>query len=115
VTYRPRRLKQAKSPMTAAAWRFFLAPENSTADYYACVEESKISPEAVDSLLQFYFCPNDWQETWRDHKAEIIAEWLARFPDRDKRAAHRRWALQCYQDRLRAIFMAEKDRTAVKN
>ena len=96
--------------MTAAAWRYFLAPENTTDDFYACSDECKVRPEAADDLLQFYYFAHDWKETWRDHKAEIQAEWAARFPDREKRAAHRRWALQCFQDRLRMKFLAERDR-----
>ena len=113
--HRERRLKQAKTPMSAAAWRFLLAPQYTTDDYYFCVEECKVRPECADDLLQYYFCPNDWKETWRDHRAQIEAEFAARFPDPEKRAAHRRWALQNYQDRLRAISVAEKDRTALKN
>lgn len=113
MTYRPRRLKQAKGPMTAAGWRFFLAPENTVDDYYALSEECKTRPEVADDLLQFYYCPNDWKETWRDHKSEIIAEWTARFPEREKRETHRRWACQSYQDRLRAIFLAERARARI--
>jgi hypothetical protein len=96
--------------MSAAAWRFFLAPQYTTDDYYGCVDDCKVSPECADDLLRFYYCAGDWKETWRDHKAQIQAEWAARFPDRETRAAHRRWALQCFQDRLYAKFIAERDR-----
>ena len=115
MTYRPRVPKQAKTPITAAALRYFAAPEHTTDDYYACVEECNVRPAATDDLLRFYYFADGWKEVWREHKALIEAEWAARFPEREKRAAHRRWALQCFQDRLHETFMAERDRTAVKN
>jgi hypothetical protein len=106
--HRERRLKQAKTAMSAAAWRYFLAPENTADDFYACSDECKARPEAADDLLQFYYDAAGWKEVWRDHRVAIEAEFAARFPDREKRAAHRHWALQCFQDRLHAKFVAER-------
>jgi hypothetical protein len=111
--HRERRLKQAKTPLSAAAWRFFLAPQYTVDDYYACSAECKVKPEAADDLLQFYYFADGWKEIWRDHKVQIDAEFAARFPDPEKRAAHKRWALQCFQDRLHAKFIAERDRTRI--
>jgi hypothetical protein len=100
--------------MSAAAWRFFLAPQYTTDDYDATVAECRAdSDEAKDQLLRFYYCYNDWKEVWRDHRAEIQAEFAARFPDPEKRAAHKRWALQSYSDRLHDRFIAERDRNPI--
>ena len=113
MTYRPRRLKQAKSPMSAAARRYFFAPQYTVDDYYLTVEECKAGVvDAPDQLLSLYYF-QDWREIYRDHRVALEAEFVARFPDREDRAAHRRWALQGYQDRLRMKFLAERDKARV--
>jgi hypothetical protein len=115
MTYRPRKLKPAKSPITAAALRYFAAPIHTTDDYYAMVDECNVRPEATDDLLRFYYDASGWKDVYREHRGIIEADWESRFPDRKKRAAHRRWALQSFQDRLHQTFIAERDRTAVNN
>jgi hypothetical protein len=112
VTYRPRNLKQAKTPMSAAAWRYFMAPRCSTADFYAACAESEAegkSGEATADLLGLYYFHDEWKNLWRGHKVAIEAEWLRRFPDPEERTAHKKWALQSYNDRLHQKFMAERD------
>jgi hypothetical protein len=87
-------LKQAKTPMTAAAWRYFLATENTADDFYACSDECKVRPEAADDLLRFYYFAHDWKEVWRESRAAIVGG--LSFPDR-RSARAMGGTLQCFR------------------
>jgi hypothetical protein len=106
MTYRPRRLKKAKTPMSPAAWRYFMAPVNTSDDYHECAEEARTGSRR--DFFGLYYA-NDWKELWRNHKVAIEAEWLRRFPDPEVRASHRRWAVQSYHGRMHDMFMARRD------
>jgi hypothetical protein len=109
MAYRPRRLKQAKSPMSEVAWRYFMAPRGTCDDYEESRSKSAAEEGAArDDFLGLYYL-NDWKEYWRGHRAAIEAEWVRRFPNPEERAAHRRWALQSFSDRLRDRLTAERD------
>ncbi len=105
MTYRPRRLRQAKTPISAAALRYFMAPVGSTDDFYRTCDEAKVTGDSDDLLALYYF--DEWKEIWRDHRATIEAEWKRQFPP-EQREAQRRWALQSYQARLNQRVLAQK-------
>jgi hypothetical protein len=113
VTYRPRKLKQAKIPLSAAALRYFMAPWGSTDDYEAAVAECEAGSEQAQEQLFTLYYATDWKELWREHRDEIEAQWKRRFPDPEQFAKHKKWALQSYDDRLRERFRAERERIEI--
>lgn len=116
MTYRPRKLKQAKTPLSATVWRYFLAPMGTTDDYYECKADTDAkghSGVSADEFLGLYFL-NDWKDLWQQHRTLIEAEWRKRFPNPDQLRAHREWALQSYSERLNYCFKLEREKEQVQ-
>jgi hypothetical protein len=104
VTYRPRLLKRAKTPMTRGALRYFLAPRGTADDFYACIADCDAGMSHDDAGLYLYYDSELWRDLWQQHCATIEAEWRERFPHPEELRAQRAWACQSYDSRLREIW-----------